>query len=183
MKVKADKSFAVKKLRTRPGWDEYFMEITELVSRRSTCLRRSVGAVLVRDKKILTTGYNGAPSGLKHCAEVGCLRERLNVPSGERVEICRGLHAEQNAIIQAAFHGVSISDATLYVTTFPCSTCMKMLINAGIKRIVYSEGYPDQLSKDLVREAKIPVVKFKSRGHGGPARPGGSPADLEEGKR
>ncbi len=167
MKVKTGKPSMVKEPRERPGWDEYFMEITRLVSSRATCLRRSVGAVLVKDKKILTTGYNGAPSGLKHCAEVGCLREKLNVPSGERMEICRGLHAEQNAIIQAALHGVSTSGATLYCTTYPCSTCMKMLINAGIKRIVYDEGYPDQLSKDLVREAKIPVVKFKRAGQGG----------------
>lgn len=144
----------------RPGWDEYFMEITLLVSKRSTCLRRSVGALIVKDKKILTTGYNGAPSGLKHCGDVGCLRDKLGIPSGQRSEICRGLHAEQNAIIQAAYHGVSIKGSTLYCTTYPCSTCMKMLINSGIKRIVYREGYPDQLSKQLAKESGMKVSMF-----------------------
>src|SRR5512135_1336683 len=124
----------------RPGWDEYFMEITRLVARRSTCLRRQVGAVLVKDKNILATGYNGAPSGIAHCLDVGCLRERMGIPSGERHELCRGLHAEQNAIIQAAFHGVSIRDAVLYCTNLPCIICAKMLINAGVRRIVHLEG-------------------------------------------
>jgi dCMP deaminase len=118
----------------RPTWEEYFMDITHLVAKRSTCLRRQVGAVLVRDKKILATGYNGAPSGLEHCLEVGCLREKLGIPSGERHELCRGLHAEQNAIIQAAYHGVGIRGATLYCTNHPCIICSKMIINAGSRR-------------------------------------------------
>lgn len=145
----------------RPGWDEYFMDITRLVARRSTCLRRQVGAVVVKDRKILATGYNGAPTGLRHCAETGCLREKLGVPSGERAELCRGLHAEQNAIIQAAFHGVSITGAVLYCTTMPCSVCMKMLLNAGIKEIIYAEGYPDQLAQELIQETRIPLRKYQ----------------------
>jgi dCMP deaminase len=145
----------------RPAWDEYFMEITQLVARRSTCLRRHVGAVLVKDKNILATGYNGAPSGVAHCLEVGCLRERLAVLPGERHELCRGLHAEQNAIIQAAKHGTNINGATLYCTTMPCIICSKMLINAGIRRIVYQQGYPDTLSEQMIEDAGIEMVKFK----------------------
>jgi len=143
----------------RPSWDEYFMDIVDLVSRRSTCLRRGVGAVLVKDKRLLTTGYNGAPSGLRHCLEVGCLREEMKVSSGERHELCRGLHAEQNAIIQAAVHGVSIKGATLYCTNHPCSICLKMLINAGIAEIVYREGYSDELAARLLEESGIQVRK------------------------
>jgi len=143
--------------RERPSWDQYFMDIVDLVSKRSTCLRRHVGAVIVRDKRILATGYNGAPSGIRHCKEVGCLRDKLNIPSGERHELCRGLHAEQNAIIQAALHGVSIMGSTLYCTNHPCIICTKMLINAGITKIVYREGYPDQLSRDMLGEASIEV--------------------------
>jgi dCMP deaminase len=139
----------------RPSWDEYFLEITRLVATRSTCLRRRVGAVLVRDKRILSTGYNGAPRGLRHCLEVGCLRDRLGIPSGERHELCRALHAEQNAIIQAALHGVSVDGGTLYCTNQPCVICSKMLINSGIRRIVYAEGYPDELSRELLEEAGI----------------------------
>jgi len=146
----------------RPSWDKYFIEITELVSRRSTCLRRQVGTVIVKGKRILTTGYNGAPSGLKHCSEVGCLREKLNTPPGERQELCRGIHAEQNAIIQAAQHGISINGATIYSTHFPCVTCAKMIINAGIKKIIYQEGYPDQLSQELIEEAEIELKKQTS---------------------
>jgi len=145
----------------RPGWDEYFMDITRLVARRSTCLRRQVGALIVKDKKILATGYNGAPAGVRHCSETGCLREKRGVPSGERAELCRGLHAEQNAVIQAAFHGVSIQGAVLYSTTMPCSVCMKMIINAGIQEIVYAEGYPDQLAEELIRETRIPMRKYQ----------------------
>ena len=141
----------------RPTWDTYFMDITVLVAKRSTCTRRAVGAVVVRDKRILTTGYNGAPSGISHCGVVGCLRERLNITSGQRHELCRGIHAEQNAIIQAAFHGVSIRGATLYCTNLPCSICVKMLINAGITEIVYQDGYPDPLAENLLREAQIRV--------------------------
>lgn len=144
----------------RPTWDQYFIDITHLVATRSTCLRRQVGALLVKDRNILATGYNGTPSGIRHCEETGCLRERLNVPSGERHELCRGLHAEQNAIIQAARHGVNIDGSTLYCTTMPCIICTKMLINAGIKRIVYDEGYADQLAGEMVSEAGIEVVCF-----------------------
>lgn len=136
------------------------MDIARLVARRSTCLRRQVGAVLVKEKNILATGYNGTPSGITHCAEVGCLRQKLGVPSGERHELCRGLHAEQNAIIQAAKHGVNIAGSTLYCTNSPCSICSKMLINAGIARIIYLEGYPDSLSQEMLQEAGIPEIPF-----------------------
>ncbi len=144
----------------RPDWDQYFMEIAELISKRSTCLRRKVGAVIVKDKRILSTGYNGAPSGIKHCSETGCLREKLKVPSGERHELCRGLHAEQNAIIQAAYHGVEIKNSILYCTNLPCIICTKMLINAGITKIYYKDGYPDKLSKDMFEETKIDLIKL-----------------------
>lgn len=144
----------------RPTWEEYFMEITRLVAKRATCLRRQVGAVLVMDKRLLATGYNGAPSGLAHCLEVGCLREKNNIPSGERHELCRGIHAEQNAIIQAAFHGVRIQGATLYCTNLPCVICTKMLINAGIKEIIYESGYADDLTREMLLEARIPVRQF-----------------------
>ncbi|MCD6277524.1 cytidine/deoxycytidylate deaminase family protein [candidate division WOR-3 bacterium] len=146
----------------RPSWDEYFMEITELVAKRSTCLRRKVGAVVVKDKRILTTGYNGPPAGLKHCDELGgCLRDKLGIPSGERMELSRAVHAEQNAIIQAAKYGISIDGATIYVTNHPCFICAKMLINAGIKRIVYKEGYPDEFAKEILNDAGIKVEQFK----------------------
>lgn len=140
--------------------DEYFMSMAHLVKKRSTCLRRQVGAVVVKDKRILTTGYNGAPKGLKHCEEKGCIREELNTPSGERHELCRGVHAEQNAIIQGALFGVSIKDATLYTTTHPCVVCVKMLINAGIKEIVYDKGYADELGREILRESEIKVRQF-----------------------
>jgi dCMP deaminase len=148
----------------RPSWEEYFMDIARLVARRSTCLRRQVGAVMVKEKNILATGYNGTPSGIAHCAETGCLREQLKVPSGERHELCRGLHAEQNAIIQAARHGTNISGATLYCTNSPCIICTKMLINAGIRRVVYLDGYPDKLSMDMLHEAGIEVAVFSTPG-------------------
>ncbi len=141
----------------RPTWDEYFLELAYLVSKRTTCLRRGVGAVLVKDKKILATGYNGAPSGLKHCIEIGCLRKKLNIPSGERHELCRGLHAEQNVLLQAALYGVSTKDSTLYITNQPCIICVKMLINAGIKEIVICGDYPDKLAREFLKEAKIKV--------------------------
>lgn len=140
----------------RPSWDSYFMGIARLVAGRSTCLRRSVGAVLVRDKHILATGYNGAPRGLAHCAELGgCYRERHGIPSGQRHEVCRGAHAEQNAIAQAARFGVETDGATLYITNHPCVICAKILINAGIARIVYAEGYPDELAAVILEEAKL----------------------------
>ncbi|MBW2501662.1 MAG: cytidine/deoxycytidylate deaminase family protein [Deltaproteobacteria bacterium] len=144
----------------RPSWDEYFMGITELVAQRSTCLRRHVGAVLVRDKRIITTGYNGAPVNIKHCLDAGCLREQMGIPSGERHELCRGLHAEQNAIIQAAIQGVNIQGATLYCTNMPCAICTKMLINAGIIEIFYKEGYTDPLAADMLAEAGITPKKY-----------------------
>lgn len=146
---------------SRPGWDEYFMEITRLVAKRSTCLRRQVGAVLVKDKNILATGYNGSPSGVAHCLDVGCLRERLGIPSGQRHELCRGLHAEQNAIIQAAKHGTNIDGAILYSTTMPCIICSKMIINAGITRVVYEGGYPDELAAELIQESGVIVEHFR----------------------
>jgi len=136
------------------------MDITRLVARRSTCLRRQVGAIMVKEKNILTTGYNGTPSGITHCADTGCLREKMNVPSGQRHELCRGLHAEQNAIIQAARHGVNISDSTLYCTNSPCIICTKMLINAGIRKVIYLEGYADQLSHEMLEEAGVEVLAF-----------------------
>lgn len=143
----------------RPSWDEYFMEMAALTSKRSTCLRRQVGAVIVKDKHIIATGYNGAPRGIKHCEERGgCLREKLNVPSGERHELCMALHAEQNAIIQAATLGQSIEGGVMYVTNQPCVICAKMIINAGIKRIVVREGYPDQLARDILGEAGLRIV-------------------------
>lgn len=147
-------------LENRLSLDEYFMEIAKVVKKRSTCLRRQVGAVLVKDKRIIATGYNGAPSGLEHCLEIGCLRAQLKVPSGERHELCRGLHAEQNCIIQAALHGVSTKGATLYCTHFPCSICAKMIINAQIKEIVYLNYYPDKMSLKLFEKAKITLRKI-----------------------
>jgi dCMP deaminase len=143
----------------RPSWDEYFLDIVNLVARRSTCLRRSVGSVLVKEKRILATGYNGAPSGLKHCVDIGCLRAKMNISSGERHELCRGLHAEQNAIIQSALHGISVRDATLYCTNQPCIICSKMIINAGITRIVYKDGYRDPMAEEILKEAGIEIVK------------------------
>ncbi|HEC82805.1 MAG TPA: cytidine deaminase [Thermoplasmatales archaeon] len=145
---------------SRPSFDEYFMKIAEIVSTRSTCLRRHVGAVIVKDNHILATGYNGAPKGFKHCEEVGCIRAEMNIPRGEKHELCRGLHAEQNAIIQAAVFGVSIKNGIIYTTHFPCSVCSKMIVNAEIKEIVYKEYYPDELSKKILEESNINVRKL-----------------------
>ena len=144
----------------RISFDEYFMEITKLVAKRSTCTRRHVGAVLVKEKNIVATGYNGSPRKVPHCLDVGCLREQLNVPSGERHELCRGLHAEQNAIIQAAYHGINIKGSVLFCTNQPCIICSKMLINAGIKEIIYAEGYPDKLAEEMLEMADIKVRKI-----------------------
>lgn len=146
----------------RPEWPDYFMDITNLVARRTTCSRRMVGAVIVKEKRILATGYNGAPSGIRHCSVTGCLREQLNVPSGERHELCRGIHAEQNAIIQAALHGVSIKDSILFCTTQPCSICCKMIINAGIRKVYYQEGYADPMAVEMFAEAGIEVIHYPS---------------------
>lgn len=145
----------------RPTWDEYFMNIVELVKERSTCLRREVGAIIVKDRRILATGYNGAPAGCRHCIEIGCIRDELNVPSGERHELCRASHAEQNAIVQAAMYGVPIKGSTIYVTTQPCVICSKLIINAGIKKVIYKGDYPDDLSMQLLSEAGIEIVKFE----------------------
>ena len=148
----------------RPGWDEYFMEMAELTAKRSTCLRRQVGAVIVQEKHIIATGYNGAPRGLEHCSqrEGGCLRQQLGIPSGERHELCRALHAEQNAIIQAATLAQSIEGATIYVTNQPCSICAKMIINAGIRRIVVRDGYPDKMAQEMLKEANLAVEILKN---------------------
>ena len=142
---------------SRPGWDEYFIRIAVDVGERSTCLRRGVGAILVRDKRILTTGYNGPPRGLAHCEETGCLRQERGVRSGERHELCRGIHAEMNALLQGAMHGVSIEGATLYCTSHPCALCAKMLINCGVQRIVTLGDYPDDLAKEMLKSAGVMV--------------------------
>ena len=148
----------------RPSWDEYFMTLATQVATRTTCLRRAVGAVIVKDRRILATGYNGVPTGIRHCAEVGCLRQQLNVPSGEKHELCRGLHAEQNAIIQAAKYGIDINGSAIYITTQPCITCAKMCINAGIEEIIYANPYPDELSLGMLDEAGIPYRVFELEG-------------------
>lgn len=164
------------KMAARPDWESYFMEMARLASRRSSCHRRAVGAVVVRDNHVLATGYNGNPAGFKHCSETGCIREMLNVPSGAHHELCTGLHAEQNAIIQAAKFGVSIDGSTLYTTTFPCVTCAKMILNVGVVDVVYEEGYPDELGRWMLARSGIPVRRF------GRAEPDdlaeSSPADL-----
>ena len=145
----------------RPSWDEYFMKMANDVATRTTCLRRGVGAVIVKDRRILATGYNGVPTGLTHCSETGCLREQLGVPSGQRHEICRGLHAEQNAIIQAARYGINIAGATIYVNTQPCVVCAKMLINAGITEVVFQNPYPDELACEMLREAGVSLREYQ----------------------
>lgn len=139
----------------RPSWDEYFMSIAEQVSGRSTCLRRHTGAVLVKGKRILATGYNGVPAGLEHCETVGCLREQREIPSGSHHELCRGIHAEQNAVIQAARHGIAIDGSTVYCTHQPCVLCAKILLNAGVVDIVFRDAYPDPLSEQLLAEAGV----------------------------
>ena len=148
----------------RSSWDTYFMDIASLVAQRSTCLRRKVGAVAVKDKRMLATGYNGAPSGVPHCAETGCLRQKLNIPSGQRQEICRAVHAEQNVIVQAARHGVSLEGATLYCTHLPCITCSKMLANVGIARIVVAESYPDKFTVDMIQDSGMKLIYLKEDG-------------------
>ena len=145
----------------RPSWDEYFMKMAFTVAERTTCKRRGVGAVIVKDKRILATGYNGVPTGISHCGEVGCLREQLGVPSGQKHELCRGLHGEQNAIIQAARYGINIDGASIYITTQPCVVCAKMLINAGIKEIIYANPYPDELSMSMLEESGISLRVFE----------------------
>lgn len=139
----------------RLPWPEYFMRIAHLVAQRSTCTRRGVGAIAVMDKRVVSTGYNGVPSQVAHCEEVGCIREKMGIPSGQRHELCRGLHAEQNVIIQAATHGLSLAGCDLYCTTQPCLICTKMLINVGVKNIYYAESYPDELSVEMLKEAGV----------------------------
>lgn len=147
---------------SRISWDEYFMKMAELAATRSTCLRRQVGAVIVQDRHVIATGYNGAPKGVPHCSEKGgCLREQKGIPSGERHELCRALHAEQNAIIQAATLAQSIEGATMYITNQPCIICAKMIINAGIERIVVREGYPDEFAVEMLAEAGLKIVMLK----------------------
>ncbi|MCK5217636.1 MAG: cytidine/deoxycytidylate deaminase family protein [Methanosarcinales archaeon] len=145
----------------RPTLDEYFMEIAEVVAKRSTCLRNNVGAVIVRDKRILSTGYNGAPRDMEHCLEIGCIRDQQNITSGTRHELCRAVHAEQNAIIQSALHGVSVEGATLYCTHQPCILCAKMIINSKIKRVVYSNKYPDDEAINFFKKAGVEINIFK----------------------
>lgn len=144
----------------RPTWDEYFIDIVELVKTRSTCLRRQVGALVVKDKRIIATGYNGAPSGCKHCSELGCVRDEMQIPSGERHELCRAIHAEQNVIVQAAYSGTSLKNSTLYVTCQPCVLCAKMIINSGIQKVIFKGDYPDELAMELFKEAGIRVIKY-----------------------
>ncbi|WP_027361213.1 deoxycytidylate deaminase [Halodesulfovibrio aestuarii] len=148
----------------RLPWSQYFMDITYKVAERSTCTRRKVGAIAVKDKRILATGYNGAPANIRHCFETGCLRDQLKIPSGHRHEMCRGLHAEQNVIIQAAVHGVSLDGAEIYCTTMPCLICTKMLLNCGIKALFYVEDYYDEVSLEMIEESKIPFTKIAYRG-------------------
>jgi dCMP deaminase len=155
-----DKKITIRQ-RKRPSWDEYFLEAAGLIAKRSTCLRRTVGAVIVKDKRILATGYNGAPAKLPHCEVTGCLREKLGIKSGERHELCRGLHAEHNAIIQAALHGTPLKGSVLYLTNQPCIICAKMIINAGIKEIVIAGDYPDRMAQEFLKQAGVRVRKFK----------------------
>ncbi len=145
-------------------WDKRFMELALLVATWSSCYQpnRQVGAIIVKDKRIITTGYNGASSGISSCKDKNeCLRKKLNIESGTRAELCYAVHAEQNAIVQAAKLGISVDGATIYVTHQPCSICAKMIINSGIKRIVYKEGYPDDFSMQLFKESGILIQKYQ----------------------
>ena len=148
----------------RPSWDEYFLELARVVAQRSTCIRRQVGAVLVKGERIIATGYNGAPQGLPHCLEAGCLRDEKGIPSGHRYELCRGVHAEQNALINAARYGVSTLDSILYCTTQPCMLCARMLINAGVIKIVHQGEFDDELALEFLRQAGVETVKLPARG-------------------
>ncbi len=152
----------IKTSNKRPGWEEYFLQLADLVASRSTCLRRQVGAVLVRNERIIATGYNGAPRGLEHCLDIGCLRDAMQIPSGQRYELCRGVHAEQNAIINAANYGVSTQDTVLYCTNQPCIICARMIINAGIKKVVHRGNFDDPLAEQFLQEAGIEIVEIRS---------------------
>lgn len=147
-------------VQARPSWDGYFLALAVVASTRSTCLRRQIGAVFASKNRILATGYNGSPSGTAHCTDIGCLRQQLGIPSGERHEICRGAHAEMNAIAQAASSGVSLRGSTVYCTHEPCSICGKLLINSDVASVVYIYSYPDELSRTLLSEARIPCVRY-----------------------
>ncbi len=153
---------------TRPDWHTYFMDFARLAQRRSVCLRRKVGAVIVRDRMVMATGYNGVPKGIRHCDQVGCLRDELGVPSGQRHELCRGLHAEQNAIIQAAYHGVKISGGDMYCTFRPCLICLKMIINAGLERVFFLAEYDDPMVSDMAAEAGLELVHLDDAAGGEP---------------
>jgi len=153
----------LRKIKNRPSWDDYFMELAKLVATRSTCLRHAIGAILVNERRILATGYNGSPRGLAHCLEIGCLRDKLKIPSGTRAEICRAVHAEQNALIQCAVYGIQSEGSTIYTTHEPCSVCTKLLISAGVKRIVFDVSYPDEFAQKLLKETKIKVEKWKPK--------------------
>jgi len=148
----------------RPDWDEYFLQLADLVATRSTCLRRQVGAVLVKNERIISTGYNGAPRGLEHCLDIGCLREEQGIPSGHRYELCRGVHAEQNALINAAYYGISTAEAVIYCTNQPCIICARMIINAGIIRIVHRGNFDDDLAIKFLKEAGIELVLIPRQG-------------------
>ena len=148
----------------RPDWDDYFLQLADLVATRSTCLRRRVGAVLVRNERIISTGYNGAPRGLKHCLDTGCLREERQIPSGHRYELCRGVHAEQNAIINAAYYGIATQDSVIYCTNQPCIICARMIINAGIVKVVHRGNFEDALALELMDEAGISIVEKRIMG-------------------
>jgi dCMP deaminase len=148
----------------RPSWDQYFMSFANLAKSRSTCLRRQVGAVAVRNRQVLATGYNGSPKGTPHCAEIGCIREQRGVESGTRHELCRGVHAEQNVIAQAAYQGTSLKDATLYTTLCPCIICMKLIVNSGIREIFYVDDYPDSMSLALADSVGLALVQLKVEG-------------------
>lgn len=158
----------LERVRARPTWDAYFMEFAKLARSRATCIRRAVGACIVKDRHVLATGYNGAPKGLSHAEDVGCLRTQLQIPSGQRHEICRGLHAEQNAIIQSAYHGIAIANAEMYVTTHPCAICAKMIINAGISRVFYLEGYADPIAAMIIEESGLELISAGAGGLDGP---------------
>lgn len=145
---------------SRPSWQQYFMQMALLAAKRSTCLRRAVGAALVRDNQLIATGYNGSPKGIAHCAETGCLREQRGIPSGQMHELCRGVHAEQNAIIQAAINGSSTRGAALYCTHQPCSICARLIINAEINTVYVCETYPDPLAETLFREAGVELLNL-----------------------
>jgi len=153
----------------RPSWDEYFMSLARLAATRSTCLRRHVGAVIVKDRMVLSTGYNDTPRGLRNCGDGGCARCASDAAAGTGLDTCLCLHAEQNAIIQAAYHGVAIAGGAIYCTHQPCLTCAKMVVNAGLVRIVYAAPYPDPVAEQLLQDASVELVRFPQEAA---ARPG-----------